>query len=102
VVLGFYHLGFIGGGDAQIWIPIVVFSNDYVFSVILLVLMVVFGFIVMFRQRGFVGALKRASYVAKNLGRSREDTEAVKMPWSIVAALAWSAYVLYVLFLQVA
>lgn len=84
--------GWFGGGDSQLAFGLIGIGHDWYVLVLLFGMTILLGVILTMVQRGGVkqGAQRLLS-VAKRLGEE-PDSEAIRTPWGIVAAIAGVSY----------
>jgi len=91
-VLLIFWMGWFGGGDAQLALGLMAMANDwlivaYLFGGTILVAVV----LSIVKRGGIIPAIKRLSWVLKNIGKE-PDEEALRIPWGVLAAAAGLVY----------
>ncbi|MEA1977752.1 MAG: hypothetical protein U9N80_07605 [Chloroflexota bacterium] len=98
LVLGITFVSFLfwrnwfGGGDSQLAFGLIGIGHDWLVLALLFGSTIVLGVgLTIIRQGGVQQGVKRLAYVAQRLGEE-PDSEAIRKPWGIVAAVAGVSY----------
>lgn len=84
-VLAIFEKGWLGGGDAQLAFGLIALARDWLMIMYLLGGTILLAAIMVTRDRGFQGAVKRLRWVITNLDSPYE--EAIRIPWALIAAV---------------
>jgi len=85
-------LGWFQGGDAQIAYGLMALGKDWWIFGYIFGGTVFFGILLMIWKRGLTGTLRRSWYIAGNLKEGREDNDAIRVPWAVMAAVFGLVY----------
>ena len=98
LVLGITFVSFLfwrnwfGGGDSQLAFGLIGIGQDWLVLALLFGLTIVFGVgLTIIHHGGIRQGVQRLAYVAQRLGEE-PDSEAIRTPWGIVAAVAGASY----------
>ncbi len=87
-----FRLGWLGGGDAQLALGLLAIARDWWMPALLFGVYGLLSLGVVLARRGPAGAVRRLVWVGRHLDQAEIDTEAVRVPWAVVAGICGLGY----------